>query len=381
MRGIGAWDLGGIGIFALYRVFLVNFACRAVYSLVFFIFIFVRSCRIPIIHLLMYSTLATPSFSVFPLHPLPRQANPALACLELRSCHLTPVGVKALARLLRPSASAASASSTASSYQSGSSVSDFGDIGVDFSALRLRCASVQKMKIYHGTNTAIPSNNHYVSHSQTRTFGSKVGDLYFLTHFSFVSLLWFNLTHSPASIRLSAPCARLVEFDLGDNHLVGSEGAAHIADSLRDNVALRELRLDGCGVGDDGAIFVAGALAVNGSLRELRLQRNRITENGAASLADAIKVLGHTSHLHLHTHSHTQSEANMAIFIFPVLFSHCLVCDKPIHLLNHKFSSVCTCLSLSFCRSVALSIAGQPFAAFAGAARERDGRRRRRVFR
>jgi Ran GTPase-activating protein (RanGAP) involved in mRNA processing and transport len=93
-----------------------------------------------------------------------------------------------------------------------------------------------------------------------------------------------------SALRLSAPCARLVEFDLGDNHLVGPEGAAHIADSLRDNVALRELRLDGCGVGDDGAIFVAGALAVNGSLRELRLQRNRITECGAASLADAIKV-------------------------------------------------------------------------------------------
>ncbi len=156
-----------------------------------------------------------------------RQANPSLACLELRSCHLTPVGVKALARLLRPSAASSASLSTASSYQSGSgsSSSDFGDIGVDFSALRL-----------------------------------------------------------------SAPCARLVEFDLGDNHLVGSEGAAHIADSLRDNVALRELRLDGCGVGDDGAIFVAGALAVNGSLRELRLQRNRITECGAASLADAIKV-------------------------------------------------------------------------------------------
>jgi Ran GTPase-activating protein (RanGAP) involved in mRNA processing and transport len=79
----------------------------------------------------------------------------------------------------------------------------------------------------------------------------------------------------------------LEKFDLSYN-AIGVEGAAHIAQALKENPKLTHLNLSGNGIGSEGCQKIAEALTYNLSLRELTLTNNQIENSGAFSLAMAL---------------------------------------------------------------------------------------------
>ena len=68
---------------------------------------------------------------------------------------------------------------------------------------------------------------------------------------------------------------------------MGDDGARAIADALRVNSTLRDLRLGGNGVIDDGARAIADALRVNSTLQTLGLESNDVGDDGARALRES----------------------------------------------------------------------------------------------
>lgn len=71
---------------------------------------------------------------------------------------------------------------------------------------------------------------------------------------------------------------------------LGDEDAAGIADILKVNGVLTELRLCNNEIGNKGAASIAEALKVNGTLTALDLMSNKIGAAGSAAIAEALKV-------------------------------------------------------------------------------------------
>ena len=71
---------------------------------------------------------------------------------------------------------------------------------------------------------------------------------------------------------------------------LGAEDAAAIADILKVNGVLTELKLCNNEIGDTGAASIAEALKVNGTMTALNLMSNKIGAAGAAAIAEALKV-------------------------------------------------------------------------------------------
>jgi len=71
---------------------------------------------------------------------------------------------------------------------------------------------------------------------------------------------------------------------------LGDEDAAAIADILKVNGVLTELKLCNNKIGNTGAASIAEALKVNGTLKALDLMSNKIGAAGTAAIAEALKV-------------------------------------------------------------------------------------------
>ena len=74
------------------------------------------------------------------------------------------------------------------------------------------------------------------------------------------------------------------------NNDIGAAGAASLAEAIKFNTTLTQLHLDRNNIGDAGAAFLAEAMKVNRTLTKLPLLNNNIGAAGAASLAEALKV-------------------------------------------------------------------------------------------
>ena len=74
------------------------------------------------------------------------------------------------------------------------------------------------------------------------------------------------------------------------NNKIGDAGAASLAEAMKVNTTLTELDLGNNKIGDAGATSLAEAMKVNTTLTQLYLERNNIGYAGAASLAEAMKV-------------------------------------------------------------------------------------------
>ena len=81
---------------------------------------------------------------------------------------------------------------------------------------------------------------------------------------------------------------RVQSLDLSWNEVRG-EGAAAVAELVRENNFLKRLVLASNGLSDDGAAALGRSLAANAGLRELDLSSNRIGLRGAAPLAKALQ--------------------------------------------------------------------------------------------
>ena len=71
---------------------------------------------------------------------------------------------------------------------------------------------------------------------------------------------------------------------------IGAEGAKYVAEALKVNTSLTEIRLYSNNIGAEGAKYVAEALKVNTSLTEINLAGNNIGDEGAKYVAEALKV-------------------------------------------------------------------------------------------
>ncbi len=79
--------------------------------------------------------------------------------------------------------------------------------------------------------------------------------------------------------------------DLSINCKVSDNGAFFIAQGLKQNVSLRVLCLDYCGIGDEGVESLSEALVENDSLQELWLRDNDgISERGLSVLTECLKA-------------------------------------------------------------------------------------------
>jgi Ran GTPase-activating protein (RanGAP) involved in mRNA processing and transport len=71
---------------------------------------------------------------------------------------------------------------------------------------------------------------------------------------------------------------------------IGAAGASALADALKVNTSVTEIYLGGNGIGDEGASALADALKVNISVTNINLRNNKIGAEGASALVDALKV-------------------------------------------------------------------------------------------
>jgi Ran GTPase-activating protein (RanGAP) involved in mRNA processing and transport len=88
---------------------------------------------------------------------------------------------------------------------------------------------------------------------------------------------------------LGANAVQLVSLNLASNNDIGDDGASAIADALRANTTLVELRLDDCRVGGAGARRLAAAFGVNSTLGGLNLSLNEIDASGFEALRARIQ--------------------------------------------------------------------------------------------
>jgi hypothetical protein len=70
---------------------------------------------------------------------------------------------------------------------------------------------------------------------------------------------------------------------------IGDEGAIVIAEALKVNAVLTELKLWGSSIGPEGAIAIAEALKVNAVLTKLAIQVNNMGDAGKKAVRDAVK--------------------------------------------------------------------------------------------
>jgi DNA repair exonuclease SbcCD ATPase subunit len=81
----------------------------------------------------------------------------------------------------------------------------------------------------------------------------------------------------------------LTKVCLKDNE-IGAEGAAALADALKENSAVTKINLNVSQICDEGAAALAEALKLNTSVTYIDLDNNTIGDEGAAALADLLKV-------------------------------------------------------------------------------------------
>lgn len=119
-----------------------------------------------------------------------------------------------------------------------------------------------------------------------------------------------------------------------------------IADLLRENSSLTELRLIGCQINHGAAMLIAQALSENRTLKKLDIGRNPIGSEAATSLIEAINVHGSLSTLDL---TNTQLDDNIEKFsraleanfsLTDLALGHNDICEKgaltlAIHLSNN----------------------------------------------
>lgn len=104
--------------------------------------------------------------------------------------------------------------------------------------------------------------------------------------------------------------------ELSDNDQVSDTGALFIAEGLKSNSSLRELKLNRCCIGDAGLQSLGCALAENDSLLELELMGNCMSERGVSALTEGLKRNQVLVKLSLPEHStgsvDVQEEVNVA---------------------------------------------------------------------
>lgn len=74
------------------------------------------------------------------------------------------------------------------------------------------------------------------------------------------------------------------------SNTIGNEGLSAIAKALESNTALTSLHILDVSIGDEGAMAMAQVLKTNTVLTELKLSGNSIGDEGAAALAEALKT-------------------------------------------------------------------------------------------
>ncbi|KAL0237827.1 hypothetical protein GEMRC1_012301 [Eukaryota sp. GEM-RC1] len=89
------------------------------------------------------------------------------------------------------------------------------------------------------------------------------------------------------------------KFGGNTNGHVGSEGAIALADALKVNSTVTQIKLQRNSIGTEGAIALADALKVNSTVVRICLKRNSICIEGAIALADALKVNSTVTWIHL----------------------------------------------------------------------------------
>ena len=107
-----------------------------------------------------------------------------------------------------------------------------------------------------------------------------------------INIVWDLHVRAPVNLMCSIRSARcrvrVQSLDLSWNEVRG-EGAAAVAELVRENNFLKRLVLASNGLSDDGAAALGRSLAANAGLRELDLSSNRIGLRGAAPIAKALQ--------------------------------------------------------------------------------------------
>jgi Ran GTPase-activating protein (RanGAP) involved in mRNA processing and transport len=70
----------------------------------------------------------------------------------------------------------------------------------------------------------------------------------------------------------------------------GDEGATVLADALKVNTSVTNIYLGNSGIGNEGAVAIAEAIEVNASVTTTYLDSSEIGDEGAAALVDALQV-------------------------------------------------------------------------------------------
>ena len=73
-----------------------------------------------------------------------------------------------------------------------------------------------------------------------------------------------------------------------DNNKIGQQGAALLADGIRDNETMTDLRIANCSIMEEGAISIAAVLGNKKNLLVLDVTSNKIMVNGCVAICKAI---------------------------------------------------------------------------------------------
>ena len=96
------------------------------------------------------------------------------------------------------------------------------------------------------------------------------------------------LTRSPRRLGHTG-CPRLAALNLDRNQIL-SEGAIALAEALRSNGSLTDLKIHDNGLSGEATPALANMLSVNAALRELNIGGNKLGKEGGALLAEALEA-------------------------------------------------------------------------------------------
>lgn len=98
--------------------------------------------------------------------------------------------------------------------------------------------------------------------------------------------------------KLKANDEKLIDLSIGSGAF-GDEGAAALAEALKNNTNLQSIELGNSNIGPDGAVALANALTKSSGLKTLYLRGNKIGDEGSEALAEALKMNNCLEHLYL----------------------------------------------------------------------------------
>lgn len=105
--------------------------------------------------------------------------------------------------------------------------------------------------------------------------------------------LKFNCIGIDSAISIAAMLvtdSSLIELDISQNLMIGSEGVVMIAEALKRNKTLAKLILDWIRFGEDGARSIAVLLTTNVSLMEIGMNMCHVGDAGIIAISDALKT-------------------------------------------------------------------------------------------